>query len=81
MLDKHVTREGTLVIKGGEVFVGDGWEINGGGMCREVAIMACLYASQKLMKHAMAMIQKPGGDGLVCIGMPDGWPGGYPAEK
>lgn len=77
MLDKHVTREGTLVIKGGEVFIGDDWEISGGGMCREVAAMACLWAAQQLMERARSLIEKPGGDGRTGIGMPDGWPGGF----
>jgi len=31
MLDKSVSREGTLLMKGGEVFL-DGWEVTDGGM-------------------------------------------------
>ena len=69
MLDKSVTREGTLLLKGGEVFL-DGWEITGGGMCREVAALACLYAARILQERGLALIQQAGGDGRTCSDMP-----------
>lgn len=73
MLDKSVSREGTLLMKGGIVYL-DGWEIAGGGMCREVAALACLYTARRLMEHGMALIAKPGGDGRTVSDMPDDTP-------
>lgn len=73
MLDKHVAREGLMIVKDGDVYL-DGWEIAGGGMCREVAAFACLYMAQKLQAHGLALLAKPGGDGRTAIGWPDGTP-------
>lgn len=58
MLDRHLTRYGTLLIKGGKVYM-DGWEANDGIMCREMSALVCLYASQFLMERARALIEKP----------------------
>src|SRR5882724_121664 len=73
MLDKSVSRGGTLLMKGGEVFL-DGWEVTDGGMCREVAALACLYAAQRLLEYGNAITRAPRGAPLVCIGMPDDTP-------
>ncbi len=73
MLDRYITREGTLLLKGGKVYV-DGWEANGLVMCRELVALACLYAAEQLLKHASALIQKPGGDQLTCADMPSDTP-------
>lgn len=73
MLDKSVTRAGTLLFKGGIVYT-DGWEIAGGGMCREVAALACLYVASRLQEEAMALIAKPGGSGRTVSDMPDETP-------
>lgn len=69
MLDKYVTREGTMLIKGGIVYI-DGWEIAGGGMCREVAALACLYVAKQLQERGLALIAKPGGDNRTVGDMP-----------
>lgn len=69
MLDKSVTREGTMLIKGGIVYL-DGWQVSGGGMCREVAALACLYVARELQQRAMALIAMPGGDGRTVSDMP-----------
>jgi hypothetical protein len=68
MLDKSVSREGTLLMKGGEVFL-DGWEIHPGGMCREVAILACMYAARRLLDHASRLTLE-GGSAPVISDMP-----------
>lgn len=73
MLDKHVTREGLMIIKGGKVYL-DGWEISGGGMCREVAAFACLYMAKELQERGLALLAKPSGDGRTVIGEPEGTP-------
>lgn len=73
MLDKSVIREGVLLYKGGEVFI-DGWEIGDDVMCREVVALACLYTARVLMERGLALIQKPGGDGLTCSDMPSETP-------
>lgn len=73
MLDKSVSRAGTLLFKGGTVYM-DGWEIGGGGMCREVAALACLYVARALQEEAMALIAKPGGSGRTVSDMPDETP-------
>lgn len=73
MLDKYVTREGTLLLKGGKVYL-DGWEIAEGGMCREVAALACLYTAHRLQEHALRLIAQPGGDGRTVADMPSDTP-------
>jgi hypothetical protein len=73
MLDKYVTREGTLLLLGGKVYL-DGWEITDGGMCREVAALACLYTARKLQDAGLALLAKPGGDSLTVSDMPDATP-------
>jgi hypothetical protein len=69
MLDKSVTREGTLLYKGGIAYL-DGWEIAEGGMCREVAALACLYVARELQERALALIAKPGGDRRTVSDLP-----------
>lgn len=69
MLGRTITRRGTLLIKGGEVYL-DGWEANGSVTCRELSALACLYSAQDLMERARSLIEKPGGDGLTCADMP-----------
>lgn len=70
MLDRHITKEGVLIFENGEVMV-DGWEANDTCMCREIAILACLYVAQRLMEEVAADIKEPGGTGKVCVGVPD----------
>lgn len=60
MLDNQVTQAGTLLFKGGIIYI-DGWELKDPGMCREHAIFACLYVAQELMKAASLDIASPGG--------------------
>jgi hypothetical protein len=69
LLDKSVSRAGTLLYKGGTIYI-DGWEIAGGGMCREHVIHACLYVAQELMKAATSTIAAPGGGENTCADMP-----------
>jgi hypothetical protein len=80
MLDKSVTREGTMLIKGGIVYL-DGWEIDGGGMCREVAALACLYMAKQLQERGLALIEKPGGDRRTSADMPDDTPREWLCEQ
>lgn len=69
MLDKFVTRQGTMLIMGGKIYM-DGWKIEGGGMCREVAALACLYMAKQLQEAGLALIQKPGGNRATVSDMP-----------
>jgi hypothetical protein len=69
MLDNSVSRVGTLLFKGGQIYI-DGWELTDGGMCREHVIFACLYVAQELMKAASATIAAPGGGKNTCADMP-----------
>ena len=73
MLNKSVTRAGTLLFKGGITYI-DGWEIASsegeGSMCREVAALACLYVARELQDRAIALIAKPGGDNRTVGDMP-----------
>lgn len=69
MLDNTVTRAGTLLYKGGVIYI-DGWELKEAGMCREHVIFACLYVAQELYKAAMADIREPGGAPNTCADMP-----------
>lgn len=73
MLDNSVTRAGTLLYKGGQIYI-DGWELKHGGMCREHVIFACLYVAQELIKAASATIAKPGGGENTCADMPSDTP-------
>lgn len=73
LLDKSVTRAGTLLYKGGTIYI-DGWEIAGGGMCREHVIHACLFVAQELMKAATSTIAAPGGGKNTCADMPSDTP-------
>jgi hypothetical protein len=73
LLDKSVTRAGTLLFKGGTIYI-DGWEIAGGGMCRDHVIHACLYVAQELMKAATSTIAAPGGGKNTCADMPSDTP-------
>lgn len=80
MLDKSVTREGLMIIKGGHVYL-DGWEISDGGMCREVAALACLYMAKQLQERGLALIREPGGDHRTCMDAPDGTPYDWLCEE
>ena len=80
MLDRHLTRYGTLLIKGGKVYM-DGWEANDGVMCREMSALVCLHASQFLLEQARALIAKPGGNGLTCADMPEDTPREWLCEE
>lgn len=69
MLDNSVRCAGTLLYKGGKIYI-DGWELKDGGMCREHVIFACLYVAQELMKAATETIAAPGGGENTCADMP-----------
>lgn len=60
MLDQKVTKPGTLVFKDGTAYV-DGWDLSEPGMCREHAIMACLYVAAWLQRAAIDDIAVAGG--------------------
>lgn len=81
MLDKPVKRVGTLLFKGGRVYV-DGWELAGDDyMCREVAIQACLYVAEQLLAKARLDIASPGGDGTIHADMPPETPREWLCEE
>ena len=86
MLDKWVSRQGTMLIKGGEVYI-DGWEIfdentrRQGASCRETVALACLYMSKQLQERGLALISKPGGDGLTCADMPSDTPADWLCDE
>jgi hypothetical protein len=69
MLNNQVTRAGTLLYKGGIIYV-DGWELKDPAMCREHVIFACMFVAQELYKAAMANIREPGGAKNTCADMP-----------
>lgn len=69
MLDNKVRRAGTLLFKGGRIYV-DGWELAEDGMCREHVIFACLYVAQELHRAALANIAEGGGAKNTCADMP-----------
>jgi hypothetical protein len=79
VLDKAISREGTLLMKGGEVFL-DGWEIHPAGMCREVAIFACLYTARRLLEHA-SRLTLVGGSAPVISDMPPDTPREWLCER
>lgn len=72
MLDRHVIREGTLILRGGTIYVGHDWQIEGGPvMCREHCILACLHTAQRLLQEASKDIAAPGGSNDVVSDLPD----------
>lgn len=73
MLDNSVSRTGTLLYKGGQIYI-DGWELKDGGMCREHVIFACLHVARELMKAASETIAAPGGGKNTCADMPSDTP-------
>lgn len=73
MLDNSVSRAGTLLFKGGQIYI-DGWKLKDGGMCREHVIFACLYVARELMKAASETIAAPGGGKNTCADMPSDTP-------
>lgn len=80
MLDNTVTRAGTLLFKGGRIYI-DGWELKEPGMCREHVIFACMYVAQELYKAAMANIREPGGAKNTCADMPRETPRDWLCEE
>lgn len=72
MLDNPISREGVMVIQGGIVHI-DGFRMQDGGMCREVAAAACLYMARRLLEIGLATIASHE-DQRCVIGLPDGTP-------
>lgn len=68
MLDLRVTKPGTLLMHDGNIYV-EGFRVDGGGMCREVAAMACLWAIGELQKELTALINEAG-SGVSCMDLP-----------
>lgn len=73
MLDNSVTHPGTLLFKGGKIYI-DGWRLKEPGMCREHVIFACLYVARQQMEAASKTIAKPGGGENTCADMPSDTP-------
>ena len=69
MLDKELTKIGRITITENEIEL-DGFEAD--GMCREVAILACLWGSEQLLTDARKTIAAPG-SGKSGIGSECGW--------
>lgn len=60
MLDRKVTKEGTMILRAGTFYFGHDWEIDGPVMCREKVILACLHTAQRLMREAQKIIAEAG---------------------
>jgi hypothetical protein len=69
MLNNQVTRAGTLLYKGGIIYI-DGWELKEPAMCREHVIFACMYVAKQLYEAAMENIREPGGASNTVADMP-----------
>jgi hypothetical protein len=65
MLDKSLSRIGTIQVEGGEIHL-DGFEVDGGSS-REVAALALLWAIGHFQEQLLVLIRKPGGSGLVSV--------------
>ena len=65
MLDKTLTRLGTLTMQAGWIEL-EGYEADD-CMCREVAILALIHAIGELQRELNLLVYKPGGSGLVSV--------------
>lgn len=65
MLNKKLDRIGKVTIHRGQIEV-EGFSADD-CMCREVGILAMLYAIEELQREVKAMIEAPGGTGRCSV--------------
>lgn len=65
MNDLKLTKTGTLNIQQDEITI-DGFDAEGAS-CREVGVLALLWAIGELQKELTAMLEKPGGSGKCSV--------------
>lgn len=68
MLDKRLSRVGTVLMYGGEIHV-EGFEAEG-AMCREVLALALLWAIGEMQRDLVELIAVPGGSHRVGVDLP-----------
>ena len=65
MLDKRLKRRGNVAVDDSGVLI-KGFEADD-CMCREVAILAILWAISRLQYELAELIDRPGGTGNTCV--------------
>lgn len=70
MLDKRLRKSGTILMHKGQIHI-DGFEADHTS-CREIAILAMIWAIGELQEEIVADIAVPGGSGNVVIDLPTG---------
>lgn len=70
MLDSKITKPGTILIHEGSIYI-DNFDTEGRPtMCRELCILAMIWAIGELQKSVAECIAAPGG-GNSCADLPD----------
>lgn len=70
MLDTKLSQTGTVLMHGEHIYL-DGFSADS-CMCREVAVLALIWAIGEMQCELSALIEQPGGSGKTCIDLPIG---------